>query len=245
MILDLDIGNSRIKWRLSSVGPEIKQEGVATALPQLMAATIEQYPVDRVRIACVRAGGVLADITESLLNNRQLTVEVASVQRECLGVSVAYADLTRLGVDRWLAMLAAFLDAQGACVVVDCGTAMTIDLIEANGRHLGGYIVPGLQLIPRALTQHTGIRLQDQPEWNLEPGNSTEEAVYHGALSMLISLLQQIINDVLPRMSDKSAPVVYLTGGDALLVGRFLRLPQVAVKQVQGLVFEGLAAALP
>ena len=223
MILDLDIGNTRIKWRLLDADDSVYSNGVASSLAELLAVAVEQHRVTRVRVACVRGGDLLAEVTESLAKDWQISVETAQVRRECQGVSVAYEDLTRLGVDRWLAMLAAYRDAGGACVVVDCGTAMTVDLISVEGRHIGGYILPGLRLIPDALTSNTAIVMQGEPGWGLEPGNSTEEAIYHGALLMLVSLLEKTVVGELSRGSGKTAPVVYLTGGDAALLGGISR----------------------
>jgi type III pantothenate kinase len=250
MILDLDIGNTRIKWRLLDTGGFGYSEGVAANLVELFDATVSRHSVGRVRVACVRGGKLLDELIRLLAENGQLQVEVAKVQRQCQGLSVAYEELDRLGVDRWLAMLAAFRDADGACVVVDCGTAVTVDLVEADGRHQGGYIVPGLRLMPDALTRNTAIRLTGEPAWGLEPGNSTEDAIYHGALKMLVSLLELTVASELSGLSVSrdELPTVYLTGGDAPLIARFARfqsLPKASLKQVEGLVFQGLALALP
>ncbi|MBT8147237.1 MAG: type III pantothenate kinase [Gammaproteobacteria bacterium] len=244
MILDLDIGNTRIKWRLSDTASGQRKIGVASGLNDLLQATVEQHQITRVRIACVRGGDLLLEMTHSLAQDWQLTAEIAQVSRECQGLTVAYSDLNRLGVDRWLAMLAAFRDAQGASVVVDCGTAMTIDLISNTGRHLGGYIVPGLSLAATSLTQNTAIELDGQPVWGLEPGNSTEEAIYHGALQMLLSLMDITIAKNLDGLSAQKPPVLYLTGGDATVLSDFLDLQDVKLRQTDDLVFEGLALAL-
>jgi len=248
MILDLDIGNTRIKWQLSdtAVGSEkaALHSGIALDMAELLEATVEQYPVAQVRAASVRGGSLLSELTAVLEQDWQLSVQMAQVVRECQGVTVAYEDLTRLGVDRWLAMLAAYQDAEGACIVVDCGTAVTVDLIDNQGQHLGGYIVPGLRLIPGSLTQNTAIVLKAEPGWGLEPGISTEQAIYHGALQMLVALLEKTIASKYPIQPGMKPPVVYLTGGDAAVLADFLDLQDVTLKQVEGLVFEGLALAL-
>ena len=245
MILDLDIGNSRIKWRLSDIAAGREEGGVVLGLSELLAATVEQHQVSRVRIACVRGGDLLHELTELLVKEWQLPVATARVSRECHGVTVAYEDLTRLGVDRWLAMLAAYRDTGGACVIVDCGTAMTLDCIGCSGRHSGGYIVPGLRLIPETLTRNTAIELEGEPDWGLELGNSTAEAIYHGALQMLVSLLEKTVGRELSRLSGRIPLSVYLTGGDAAIFAGFLNLPDVTLKMADGLVFDGLALAIP
>lgn len=249
MILDLDIGNTRIKWRLSEdrviAEPHLVSSGTVSELAELIAATVARYPVARVRAASVRGGELLAELTALLANDWQLTVQTAQVVRECQGVTVAYEKLARLGVDRWLAMLAAYRDAQGSCVVVDCGTAMTIDLIDTEGLHLGGYIVPGLRLVPDSLTRNTAIVLEQEPGWGLKPGISTEQAIYHGTMQMLVALLETTLAREFPARPGVKAPVVYLTGGDAVVLARFLDCTDVTLKQVQDLVFRGLALAVP
>ena len=245
MILDLDIGNTRIKWRMVDRIGTAAFEGIVSEVDELLDATVRQYPVERVRVACVRGGDSLNELIGSLSKGWQLQAEIARVSREFLGLSVGYEKLDRLGVDRWLAMLAAHRNAGGACLVVDCGTAVTVDLVDADGWHRGGYIVPGLKLMPDALTRNTAIRLAGEPDWGLEPGNSTEDAIFHGALMMLLSLLEQTVARQLARQSVGQPFKVYLTGGDAPLIARFQNLQNVSLKQVDGLVFQGLALALP
>jgi len=245
MILDLDIGNTRSKWRVSDASGEPVADGVAGDVAELLAETAETFPLQRVRASCVRGGEVFTQLVEQLRQRWQLQVETARVVRHCQGVSVSYAAPSRLGVDRWLAMLAAYRAAAGETVVADCGTALTVDLLDAGGRHRGGYIVPGLNLAARALTENTGIRLAGEPQWSLEPGNSTEDAVYHGVLLNAVALLEKLIGEITRHGSGERPLPVYLTGGDAGLLARYLTASDAQIHIEPGLVLDGLALALP
>ena len=146
-----------------------------------------------------------------------------------------------MGIDRWLAMLAAYQRGSTTCVIVDGGTALTVDVVDADGRHVGGYIVPGIGLMSNSLVANTSIRLTEQPlESTVALGHSTDEAVYNGCLSALISLIQGVVR----LMSEQDAGVkLYLTGGDAPLLEANLKLKNMEL--VPGLVLDGLAAACP
>src|SRR5690606_12310751 len=81
--------------------------------------------------------------------------DFALSQINAAGVVNGYERPEQLGADRWLAILAGFSRAKRASVIVDCGSAITLDLVSARGEHLGGYIAPGLTLMRRALLGNT------------------------------------------------------------------------------------------
>ncbi len=245
MILELDIGNTRTKWRVVDGIGTVIARGVAEHLQQLLDDTVGALHMERVRIACVRPGDYLEKLVRELELHRRLPVAIARVLRHWQGVKVAYPDLSKLGVDRWLAMLAAYRQSGKAVIVVDCGTAMTVDLLNDIGDHLGGYIVPGLSLASAALPGATAIRLEGVPHWGTEPGNCTEEAIYHGVMVMLTGLLEKVVAHQSLGVADGKVPVIYLTGGDAPLIRRFLNLERVEIHDSPELVFDGLAVALP
>jgi type III pantothenate kinase len=246
MILELDIGNSRIKWRLLETPKSgILSKGLLLNLDEFKARFVNQQSITKVRIASVREDDFLAEMTGWIKQRWSIKAEVAQVVRDCNGLRIGYEDLTRLGVDRWLAMLAAYEDSQTACMVVDCGTAVTLDIIDATGEHIGGYIVPGVQLLPKALANNTAIRLSDfEPDYILALGNSTGEAVYNGALSMLVAFIEKTIAQESTQNQGDSEYPVYLTGGDADLICQHLAPIKMEIKVIPGLVFDGLSIAL-
>lgn len=242
MILELDVGNTRIKWRqvVRDHGAVIA-EGVAPDLDALMTGPVADQRPEMLRFCSVRDAAVATRIKQWSAVTLGREARQAVVERECAGVSNQYEDLTRLGVDRWLAMLAAYNRRRQACMIVDSGTALTIDAVDAGGRHLGGYILPGWRLMARALEDNTRIRLTEKDrEPDLQLGHGTEAAVLNGSLAALVALVEKVQR----QMQDTGIqPMLYLAGGDAELLARQLDCP--AMELVSGLVLDGLAHACP
>ena len=245
MILELDIGNSRIKWRMWDSGTKsVFSEGAAAAFSELIVSLESQNKPGMIRAANVRADDLLQQIISWAEATWQLDVHVAEVSSHCGGVTNGYEDIRRMGVDRWLALLAAYARTQTACVVVDGGTALTIDILAADGQHLGGYILPGLTLMTGALEQSTGIRLQDKEfQSTISPGLITEAAVRNGCLGATIALIEQCLK---MGVSTENNSGLVVTGGDAQLL--MDTLAQRGVKDIQHcpyLVLDGLDIACP
>ncbi len=242
MILEVDFGNTRIKWRL--MGPRLTgaESGHARSVSSFVAELQKLPKPAEVRVASVRKGDSLAEFSDWLEQNWGLSPRLARVTRQCAGVTNSYADVSRMGVDRWLAMLSAYSRAQGACIVVDGGTALTIDALDANGRHIGGYILPGLTLMAASLEANTGIRLREtDDEVACKPGNSTEQAVRNGALATVIALIEKTHSTL---AADRQAVATYLSGGDApVLLSCLHALGDVSI--VPDLVLDGLVLACP
>ncbi|MEQ8802655.1 MAG: type III pantothenate kinase, partial [Haliea sp.] len=119
--------------------------------------------------------------------------------------------------------------------VVDAGSALTIDLVGADGRHQGGYIIPGPSLMERALLLDTDrVRFAEEAVYDLAPGTSTAEAVRHG-----IALAQAAAVRVAMEQAGEPRPTLYLCGGGAETLQRLLGG---AGEWIPDLVFEGLEA---
>ena len=151
MRLELDIGNSRVKWRL--ISNRVESEGVTTLVDR-------QWPevsLDAIWISSVAASDLNERLSVELQQRYGCTPEFARVSKECAGVRCGYDDVSRLGVDRWLALLAAFQREQegSPAIVVDAGSAVTIDLVDADGQHVGGFITPGYRMLQSALLGRT------------------------------------------------------------------------------------------
>lgn len=240
MILELDIGNSRVKWRLldeksgssSNLSYAQNQSALFTELLQIPAPIM-------VRIASVRSGEITEEIEKWVGERWSLPVHIARVSQSVGGVRNQYEHQNRLGVDRWLAMLAAFRKSQGACIVIDSGTALTIDVLDRHGLHLGGYIVPGLQLMRDSLEQNTRIRLARPGESGfMALGNSTDSAVNHGTLAVLVSLIDKVVSET--RVVDANAKI-FFAGGDAELLASHAEVDDFEIAST--LVLDGLAIA--
>lgn len=247
MILEVDAGNTRLKWRLleqpSDGGRRLaggQVSGHGNEVLAALAANLQTLPlaqVDRVRVCSVRNSRFADELSVQLRQLIKQEPEFARVSAACAGVTNSYTDVSSMGVDRWLAMLAAFHVADGAVCVADFGSAMTLDLVAASGQHLGGYIVPGLRLMQEALAgKSEALPYDGFRHISTEPGKSTAEAIQQGILAMQLALLGTV---------HESVPVQtrwFLCGGDAELISGLLKWPHEVLPE---LVMDGLALALP
>jgi len=247
MILELDCGNSFIKWRvLESDKAHVFAEGVVgsdiSLIDSLLA--IAGLSLRHCRLVSVRAAGETDQLVASLVEAFGIKVLCAASAKQMGGVLNGYEEFERLGLDRWLAMLGGFQMASGACLVLDFGTAATADFISADGEHLGGFICPGMPLMRNQLRTHTRkIRYDDISAERaievLSPGRTTVEAVERGCALMLRGFVLTQLE--LARSYWGGDFAVFLTGGDAELVAD--AVPQ--GRLVPDLVFVGLAMACP
>jgi len=133
---------------------------------------------------------------------------------QAFGVTNSYDAPTKLGIDRWLAFLAAYKDANGPVVVIDIGTAMTVDVVDANGMHLGGWISPGFRLMNLALTEHTAlVRAGGHHGDELIMGTNTKACVQNGSRAALAGTVLYAIQKAKSMFIDHEEPTLYLTGG--------------------------------
>ena len=246
MILELDLGNTRGKWRLIG-GSEVVARGtlaVADIHSGRLPPQWRQLQPRRVRAANVAGPEVAAGLEQAVYAELGLPVEFARVMPSCAGVTCAYREIERLGVDRWLAVLAAHERDAGPALVVDCGSAVTLDLIDTGGRHLGGYILPGLELMRRALYRDTSAVQVPQAfvaGMSLAPGDSTDQAVNRGLPLMVLGMMDRALA-YLQRERGAVAPKLWLTGGDAELISSLYERPHELVPE---LVLDGLALSNP
>ena len=247
MILELDCGNSFIKWRvIRSQERNVLHAGIVDSLERLFADldALCGLSLHHCRLVSVRSDAETAALVAQL-RNRFAIEAICAVPAKCEGGVVnGYDEHWRLGLDRWLAVLGAYHLGQRACLVIDLGTAVTSDLVASDGRHLGGFICPGLPLMREKLSTHTRRIRYDQALAvdvlsTLEPGRSTAEAVERGCVLMLRGFVKMQYQEALSRFPD--GVEVFLTGGDVDLVRDVIPAAQV----VPDLVFVGLAIACP
>lgn len=247
MILELDCGNSFIKWRvIHTVDAVIAGGGIVDSDKALLAeiAAVHGLRLTGARMVSVRSEDETEALCRLLGDTFAIQVHVAQPAKAMAGVINGYEDHLRLGMDRWLAALGAYHLAKGACLVIDLGTAGKADFVATDGEHLGGYICPGMPLMRSQLRTHTRrIRYDDASAeralGSLAPGRSTVEAVERGCVLMLQGFARIQIEQARALWGDDFT--VFLTGGDAPLVRD--AAPQARI--VPDLVFVGLAMACP
>jgi type III pantothenate kinase len=241
----IDIGNTRIKWarvedgRLSNAGNAVHRDATDRAFAALAAALPKD--LSHAIVANVAGDAIARQLTELLQIRSRIQPEFVAVHAEQFGVRCAYADPSRLGVDRWIAVLAAHHLAPGAACVIDAGTAATFDAVDSRGLHLGGLILPGPQLLAAALDRNTS-RIGATPAARSVPtgldllGKSTDAAVGNGAMLALAGALDRAVDAVETALAERAK--VYLTGGDAPALRGWL---ETEVDLRADLVLEGLA----
>lgn len=223
------MGNTRTKWRCG--------EDVG-ALPSPGLPALDVDP-SRVRVATVLRNR--DSLAKEVAERYRVDAEFASTATELAGVRCGYANPSQLGVDRWLAVVAAWQLGRGPVIVVGAGTAVTVDFVDANGRHEGGHIVPGLRLLGNSLDRQTAdVRTNGPLEPCTAPGRDTQTAVSSGTFLMLTAFAQEVVERFSARHGYRAQ--VFLTGGDAELLASGM---SAAVRCVPHLVLDGLGIALP
>ena len=156
---------------------------------------------------------------------------------KALGVTNGYRQPERLGVDRWMTLLAAREMLPGDCVVIDAGSAITLDLLRADGQHLGGAILPGLNTSIEHFRRIFKTIDFDHPAIaeTLQPGCSTEAAIHIDYARNAIEMLPELMNRWNPLLVEDAT--VLLAGGDAQRVQHVL---EQASRIVPDLVFRGI-----
>ncbi len=238
-----DVGNTRIKWGLAVDG-ELRRTGSlshARLAEQGPGALTSRLPADVDSVtACNVAGASFATRLSALIGlHCERDVHYVRSAARGWGVTSSYRQPRRMGVDRWVAMIAARHAAKGPLCVVDAGTAVTIDALDGDGRHLGGQILPGLRLMMAALYTDTS----DLPEVRRAPAgdaadgfaSSTGSAIWHGALAAVCGAIERAVRKLGGR---GRRPKLVLTGGDA---SRILAAIDVPADHRPNLVLEGLA----
>lgn len=247
MILELDCGNSFIKWRVIRRGsPVIVSGGVVDSDERLIevVAAIPGLALRHSRMVSVRSSDETQKLTTAIAGAFCVDTQCASSAKTLAGVSNGYEAYERLGLDRWLALVGAYASVGKACLVLDLGTAVTSDYVSADGEHLGGFICPGMSLMRSQLRTHTRrIRYDDaaaeQAHSSFSPGRSTAEAVERGCALMVRGFAVTQVEIAQQYWADDF--VVFVTGGDAELLKSVLP----GAKLMPDLVFVGLALACP
>ena len=190
----LDVGNTAIKWRFGDSSGLLEAGG---SLPDLVAlgAALEGREWALVGIARVAGDAADAVLVTELTQRGSAPVHKAITAPSAPGLVNGYTEPETMGVDRWLAMLAARSIHTGPLCVIDAGTAVTVDLISGEGEHQGGYIIPGADLQRRALIADTGRIQVDKLETTTMPGITTDACVGAGVWRATLGAVGSVCED--------------------------------------------------
>ena len=234
-ILAIDAGNTRIKWGVHDGERWAALGAVQTAEGEPLDAEWKAAPRAAGAVACNVAGAQVAARIEAACGRAGLALRWVSSQPLTLGVANGYRDFAQLGADRWVAMVAAHHAVAGHKLVVNAGTALTVDALAGDGRFLGGLIVPGPALMRRSLAQGTaGLRLTEGA-FDAFP-RSTPDAITSGAIQACAGAVARLAEAM---AAHGAAPAVaVLSGGGAAEIAPHL---SIAAAIHENLVLDGLA----
>jgi len=240
MKLLIDLGNTRFKWCLSEAtelspmqaqsysGMDIRSQ-LQVALDDLEDKAIEQILVSSV------VNTEVAEVVAATLADLDLApVQFVRCEKNWQGTRFVYEDMSQMGVDRWLGLIAARRLTRQACCVVSCGTATTLDVMLADGRHLGGLIMPGVDMMIDSLVRGTG-QIKNGEGQLVELASNTADAVYTGCYRLTAKGLEALL---LQYTQQHHSPMQYImTGGQAEQIAGLISLP---IQVRQELVMQGL-----
>lgn len=225
MILLIDLGNTRLKWATLEAGQLIP--GGSLLYKDIPTEDILwqnwAFPVapEAVFISSVSSKGVVKAFKQTFLEHWSIEpIRILSTEQAC-GVLNAYDVPVKLGTDRWLGILAAHALYEGPSVVIDLGTASTVDLVSESGQHLGGLIVPGLTLMKSSLMKNTAQISPEEAElssesWNSLLAGNTLEAVEGGAMFATVAFIDRVVAELEAEMQTPLTRII--TGGDCLSI---------------------------
>ncbi|MGH8581098.1 MAG: type III pantothenate kinase [Gammaproteobacteria bacterium] len=240
LTLLVDIGNSRIKWATDRNGSLIRKGAIEHSQTEVEKALEEQWGrlnlPQRIISSNVAGERVATGVSQYCLAKWAMTPRFVTVTPAACGVQNGYASPQQLGVDRWMALIAAWDRFRSATCVVDCGTALTIDALSHDGHHLGGLIAPGLGLMQKALCFGTHALKDSRSGRQRLLADNTQDAIAAGSFFALTALIDSFVDKIQGKLS---APAhIILTGGDAPVL-----LPSLSTRAVLDteLVLRGLA----
>ncbi|MBT8089162.1 MAG: type III pantothenate kinase [Gammaproteobacteria bacterium] len=244
----LDVGNSRIKWGVLDGGDirrtgHISQDRIRDKGLQVLTTKLPRR-VDEVFVSNVAGNSFATRLSGVVGMHCGCDVRFARVEKRGWGLSNSYTQPRRMGVDRWVAMVGAWAEIQDTCLVVDVGTALTLDAIDDSGAHLGGQIIPGVAAMTTALSSATSdipvvrpLPARKGAEMQMFAQN-TAAAVREGARNAVVGAVDRAIQTL---QSNGYLPATILTGGDA---SRILEALSEAPVHRPHLVLQGLAHML-
>jgi len=227
MKLLLDLGNTRLKWVLAddegwaARGAVGWEEGVSHVLTQ----SWRELPCpDRVLGSSVVDAARESQIQAVIATLFARDATWVRTPAQACGVRNAYPEPHRLGVDRFLAMVAAHAEGHAPCVLAGIGTALTLDALTADGRHLGGLIAPGPLLMQQSLLGAT-VRVQtDHGAAIRDIADNTPDAVASGCWQAVAALIERFTRHIATLHPDQT-PRLLLDGGDAVTLLPLLKMP--------------------
>jgi len=209
----VDAGNSRLKWRWIKTDTSEHGSCANSELENSLPVSWRRREVPgRILVSAVSGHRFRPEFSRAVLDLWGIEVEFAQVAEAGFGLYNRYRDPAQLGVDRWLALIAAHATHPGCVVVVDAGTVITCDLILPGGDYPGGMLMPGLTTLEenfRARVPHLEVSGRDAVNF---PANNTSDAIALGIRTATLAGIGQFIDNAAALAGEP--PALLLTGGD-------------------------------
>lgn len=226
MILLIDVGNSRLKWAIWQESTFTFGSAIAykqQTLTIVMTMLWQSLPAPTHMLVANVAGDAVTTALQQFADAQwHIAPTFIQSSKEALGVYNAYQQPEQLGVDRWLAMLAAWSLFHNSVAIFDCGSALTVDVVNAHGQHQGGLIVPGLTLLTQAYQKGTyngeqthfvnTLHISQKTSTRLL-GTNTQDCITFGTHNLLTAFIKQVSQDLKKQYGTNLK--LLLTGGDA------------------------------
>ena len=238
MILVVDAGNTRTKWAAFGADGKMAEQGVLINAELAQAETPKAWQsCNHAVVASVAHPQVEASIAD-LLKTFAIAADWLKSQAQSCGLKNGYESPEKLGIDRWAAMIAAWKNhaQQTTCLVVNVGTALTIDAIHQN-EFIGGLISPGFAMLQQGFKSQTSLVSSDNGHYQDFPRN-TADASHSGALNAMAGAVLIELNKLSGKA--KQTPGLVLSGGDAALLQPLLEVLNLSPILAADLVLEGL-----
>ena len=220
--LAIDSGNSHIKWGFYADDVMIINNCVSSTESSILKCAFMQLPEpDVVIISHVSKVNIKSLIAEIMSNWASSVCWLRPAAYQC-GVRNGYVNPLQLGSDRWAALIAAWNLYHKSCLVINVGTAMTIDAISNNGEHLGGIILPSSYLMTKCLVQNTNLHEIEDATF-VPFATNTQDAMYSGVILALLGAIDRMYYLLTRRGSDTDDCKCIISGGGAHVIIPYLR----------------------
>lgn len=227
----IDEGNTRAKFAL------VDKNSASFRVKLLNITELAQHNISEIIFASVKAtnDSVLKQVAALFPN---AVIKELATQANAFGLQNAYKVVERLGVDRWLAMLGCKTLTKNAFIVIDAGTAVTIDAVSTQGQHLGGWILPNVAFSAESLAKRSGkIELTEPHSPAISLGKITESCVFNGLYASHIALINSLVEDLKNKYQQLD---VFLSGGDSHIYQNLLNSQKIKSQIQANLIFKGM-----
>ena len=242
--LAIDVGNTRLKWALYAAphpGAVLLEQGAVflETIDELADRDWQKLAAPASMLGCVVAGDAVRRRVEEQMELWDVPAQWVVASESEAGLANGYDFPTRLGADRWVAMIGAWhrMCSQGTArptIVAMVGTAVTVEAIDASGRFLGGLILPGHGIMLRALESGTAGLQVPTGEVRDFPTN-TSDALTSGGTFAIAGAVQRMADNLTRHCGQ--VPVCIMTGGAGWKMAPSM---SVDVELVESLIFDGL-----